>query len=143
MSLVKGLKNGVYMTIQDLKELGVLAVIPTLGGAAANLAATIATRFGHTFLVGSQSALLIGTIGAVSNLASIVLSFILDSDHSMKRIAAIHVIVPVALSGIIAAAAYMSIIAARLSLLGTILLISTTIVGNLAWHKGLIVFNIK
>jgi hypothetical protein len=135
-------KKGVYMEMEDLKAFGVLSAVPILGGTVANLAAKIATRFGHTFIVGSQSALLVGTIGAISNAASIVFLIMMSDEQkkSFNKLLAVHVIVPVVLSGVIAAAAYMNIIASRLSLLGTILLIGTTIIGNTAWIAGVSIF---
>jgi hypothetical protein len=128
-----------------LKAVGIIGTIPILGGTSAGFAGNIAARYGHTFISGPQSAYF-GMIGAISNLASMIFAVVIIGDYDfdnnslidfLMKFAACHAIAPVALFGITAAAANMNLIATKVSLLGTIVLIGTGIFGNSVLSLGM------
>jgi hypothetical protein len=124
--------SSIMALLEGLKFTGFYAMVPALGGGAIIGAARLGMKVGYRLLDGLENSLYFGVIGAVNQLASLLLYAAIEkNDSSFKEYLFAHTIIPIALLGITALAAKVNFIAFKLSLFGTMALFSTGLVGNL------------
>lgn len=122
-----------------------VGVIPLVGAASAVIMEKAATRYGHTFMkFGPTNPFLIGIIGAVQNLASLIFAIVYSSLNneanekigSRKLIVAMvlsHALTAVTLTALTALAEKANLISARITLFGAAALTATSLIENLAF----------
>ena len=132
------------MAKDDIIVLAMIGMIPVVGAATTVALEKVVTKYGHSFMqMGPKSTILIGTIGAVQNLAaiffsiSIFLIFDEDYDHKWIHLLVGSTIAAVMLFGATALAAKVNLISTRLSLFTAAALmiksfIEITIIRNVA-----------
>ena len=115
----------------------IFGINPALGAATTLALDKVVTKYGHDFMqIGPKSALLIGTMGAVQNLAAMILSciiliIIVDADkHERITFLAGSTITAGILVGVTALAAKVNLISARLSLCAAAALIIQSCIEN-------------
>ena len=118
------------MDKDNIVFLSFLGIIPAIGAATTLALDKVVTKYGHSFMqIGPKSALLIGTIGAVQNLAAMTFSIIIlvtsknIETHEWMAFFIGSTIAAGILVGVTALAARVNLISARLSLFAAAALI--------------------
>ncbi len=121
------------MESQILKRIAIISSIPSFGAASAILASKIGFAYGHSFVLAEeQSNLFIGIIGAVNNLATLILASKKEFKKSHTTLFVCHTFCSFGLFAVTALAAKVNLISTRLTLFGTLSLLATGFVSLLA-----------
>lgn len=111
------------MDKNSIIALSVIGFVSAMGAVTTVALDKVVTKYGHSFMqIGPKSVLLIGTVGAVQNLAAMILSVILIltvdemEEHEWIAFLAGSTITAGILVGLTALAARVNLISARLSL---------------------------
>ena len=116
-------------------------VIPVVGAASAIIMEKAANKYGHTFMkIGPTNLFLIGIIGAVQNLASVIFTLLYSMENDVKynskrfiiTMVLGHALTAAALTALTALAAKVNLISARMTLFGAVALTATSLIGDLA-----------
>lgn len=130
------------MDRDDIAAFAFFAGIPVVGAATTIALEKAVTKYGHVFQhhfqaeFGVKNMALLGVIGAIQNIASLFLGFVLLNDNDSRALSATkmviaHIITAGTLVGLTTLAAKTNLIASRLTVFAGIALVTGSLITNL------------